>query len=173
MWSMCTDFWQCKSPFPSLWHQQSAPTCLSGFGLRGQICAFSCLLISIHLSMIYSGALCVAELFASIRGCVPTVSLIYSTASLQSNKRMSVGDLTSTNIPIIILLKHPISVCNPSRPQRHSGPTAHKNHSRSTLRKRRQEQGDQREQRRHGNSLLCCSSLSARQRATEHLFYNS
>lgn len=111
------DFWQCKSPVPSLLHRQSTPTCLSGFGLRGQICVFSSLWISIHQSIIYSGALCVAELFVSIRGCVPTLGLMHSTAGLQSNKRMSMGDLTSTNIPIIILLKHPISVCNPSGPQ--------------------------------------------------------
>ena len=164
------DFWQCRSPVLSLWHHQSTPTCLSGFGLRGQICVFSSLLISIHQNMIYSGALCVAELFVSILGCVPTLGLIHSTAGLQSNKRMSMGDLTSTNIPIIILLKHPISVCNPSGPQRHSSPTAHKNHLHSTHRKRRQEQGDQ---RRHGHSLLCCTSISAGQRATEQLFYNS
>ena len=56
--------------------------------------------------------------------------LIYSTAGWQSNKRMSMGDLTSANIPIIIPLKLPVSVCNPSRPQRRSGPSAHKNHLR-------------------------------------------
>lgn len=40
------------------------------------------------------------------------------------------GDLTSTNTAIIIPLKHPISVCSLSGLQRHSGPSAHKNHSR-------------------------------------------
>lgn len=45
------------------------------------------------------------------------------------------GDLTSTNTPIIIPPKHPISVCNPFGPQRHSGPSAYKNHLRFNAQK--------------------------------------
>lgn len=77
-----------------------------------------------------SGAVCEYTRLCALR------SLIYSTAGWQSNKRTSMGDLTSTNIPIIILLKHPICVYNPSGPQGYSGPTAHKNPSRSAHRKK-------------------------------------
>lgn len=62
-----------KCPVPSLWHHQSTNTCLSGFGVSQLIC----LLISIHHRMMYSGALCVAELFVSMHSCVlPSVSFI-------------------------------------------------------------------------------------------------
>lgn len=107
--------------------------------------------------MIYNRALCVAGLFVTEYAWLyAPLSLIYSTAGWQSNKRMSMGDLTSTNIPDIILLKHSISVSNPWGPQRHSDPDAHVISCALTHRKKK---CGQKKQRWHGNTLLSFSAL--------------
>lgn len=122
---------------------------------------FCNLLISTHHKMIYNRNLCVAGLFVKEYAWLyAPLSLIYSTAGWQSNKRMSMGDLTSTNIPIIILLKHPISVCNPSGPQWQSGPTAHKNHSRFNIQKKNTRARVTRENKEDMETAFNVSSLA-------------
>lgn len=102
--------------FVRLWPQKAHPHVFSLF-------------ISIHQRMIYRGSLHGAGLFVSeyARLCAP-LGLIYSTAGWRSNKRMSMGDLTSTNIAIIILLK-PLISATPLDHRCVPGPAAHKNHS--------------------------------------------